>query len=79
MRTGLDRLDDAGIAERLDIAQALQPLLLGIHRERHVDREHELEIDSGLGLGGGNHGKPDQQGDGGMDEARDNTHGRSLP
>jgi hypothetical protein len=39
-----------GGRQRLDVALALQRLFVRIHRERHIDREHEFDIDrNGVG------------------------------
>ncbi len=40
-----DRLDDDGVAERLDIALALQPCFVGIDAARDVDRQNQREVD----------------------------------
>ena len=48
-------------AERRDEALALQFLLVGLHGPRHIDRQHEREIDLGLSL---RTGTPDQQQEG---------------
>src|SRR5215213_2482673 len=56
-----DGLVDGGRAEGLDKALALQLLLVGVHRVRHVDRDHEREVD--LGLGSGNRRARDHKAD----------------
>ena len=48
-RPAADCLDEAGIAERLDVAVALEALLVRVHRPGHVDGQDELEIDLRLG------------------------------
>ena len=44
-----DGLVHLGVAERHDVAVALQALLVEVHRQRHVDGDDELEVDGGLG------------------------------
>ena len=46
----LDGLNDARVAEGVDIALALQLGLGGIDAQRHIDRQRQFQID-GLGLG----------------------------
>ena len=38
-------VDEIGMADRVDIAGPLQRCLVGVHRARDVDRQHQLEID----------------------------------
>jgi hypothetical protein len=45
--------DDIGIGDRRDVTIALQLLLVGIHRERYVDGEDELQVDRHIGRPGG--------------------------
>ena len=45
-RSLADRADHLGAAESLCVARALQRLLVGIHRERHVNSDCELDIDA---------------------------------
>ena len=47
----LDRPDEIGMPDRIDVAGPLQRGLVGVHRARNVDSEHQLEID-GNGTGG---------------------------
>ena len=54
---GADGGEHLRVQEGLDIALALQRLLVDVHRARDVDREHELEIDRGLGGGAGRAGR----------------------
>ena len=51
--------DHLGMAERLDIAVALQLLFVDIHRARDIDRKDQLEID--LGIGGPRRQREDQE------------------
>ena len=43
--------DHGRMAEGGDIAAALQNLFVEIHRARDIDREHEFEVNRGLGPG----------------------------
>ena len=45
VRPALDRLVNLSIAKRADLAFALQPLLILVHRSRYIDGEDKLEID----------------------------------
>jgi hypothetical protein len=51
----LDGRDYLGMAQRLDIAVALELLLVIVHRARNIDGEDQLEVDRDLGCSG--HGK----------------------
>ena len=59
----------SGMADRLDIAGALQRRLAGIHRVRDIDGEHQLQIDRAagrrhIGAGGERRRETGKQGNG---------------
>lgn len=68
-------MDQTG-PERLDEALTLKLLLVGIHRVRDVDGQHESEVHLCRLPAGRQQGQPNQQSEGRHEQAQRAIHGR---